>query len=86
MQARRAAEVSRLDERQIDPLLPAFVAQGPGLGHAVGGDQVRDTSRARSASAPPRVRLPEAVQMNNVCRANRRFKVGFGAFERQPAG
>ena len=86
MKARRPAEISRLDECQVDPLLPALVPQGPGLGHAVGGDQVRDSSRACGAGAPARVRLPEAVQMNDVGRANRRLKVGFGAFERQPAG
>src|SRR5262249_33581678 len=32
------------------------------------------------------MRLPEAVQMNNLCRANRRPKISFRAFDRQAIG
>ena len=39
------------DQRHVHPLLPALVAEGPRLGHAVGGDQVGDACRAGRAGA-----------------------------------
>ena len=76
-------EVSRFDQGEIDSLLPALVAQGPRLGHAMGSDQVGDTGGTGGTSTAAGVRLPEPVQMNDVCSANESLEVGLGSSECQ---
>ena len=79
VQARGPAEVFGLDQRQVDALFPSLVPQGPGLGHAVGGDQVRNTCGTRRPGTAARLSLPEPVHMNDLGGAHRPFEVGLRA-------
>ena len=86
VQARGAAEVLGLDQRQVDPLLPALVPQRPGLGHAVGGDQVGNCARRERRGAAARLHLPEPVQMHDLGRANRASRSVSGPLSVKPSG